>query len=328
MTIKAKEKNIPTYQIKHLKRAIHPLEDMMAFFEILRLLKILKPDIIHTNSSKAGVLGSLAGKIYGCRVVFTAHGFQYLEPNTIINKSFFKLIEKIASGFRDHIITVSKSDNTKALRDRVCSPNATSNIYNGSSLVDFIDRTKARQLLRIDESKEIIGVIANHYKTKGLDILIKAVSMLPKSVTDKCDIILIGEGPETPELKRQIKMLGLTNIYCLGSIRDAARFLTAFDIFILPSRKEGFPYALIEAMQAGLPIIATNVGGNSELLADSGIIITPERPKELADAIEMLISSPEIKKQLSADAKIRSRIFKLERMIEETGKVYSQVLYT
>ena len=337
----AKRAGLAVYPLQHLKRNIHPWHDLLAIYEIQRLVKILKPDTVHLNSTKAGFLGSVGAKLAGAKVVFTAHGFRYLEPLSHSARAFYLAIEKLAGDFRDFIITVSGFDKKSALANNLIKPDKISTIHNGIPQIDFLTKEKARSILGLPLfSKEgggsynfIFGTVANFYKTKGLDVLIDAVSLLPLGegpgmrIKDDVLFVIIGNGQDFENCKLKIKNLGLeSNFKLLGQVPEARTVLKAFDAFILPSRKEGFPFAILEASQAGLPIIATNVGGIPEALGDAGILIEPKNPHALKEAIEKLYEDAQLRKVLSQKALERSKLFTEEKMFEQTKKVYESLM--
>jgi glycosyltransferase involved in cell wall biosynthesis len=314
---------IPTHKIKFLKRGIKPLSDFLAFWEIYLLIKKLRPDIVHLNSSKAGFLGSLAGKLAGAKVIFTARGFVFNEPRNRLFKLFFITLEKIASLFRDQIITVSKFDEASALKFKLVNPQKITTIHNAIPSIEFLDRKTSRLKLGIKEGKFIVGTIANFYPTKGLDILISAWQDSRFRGNGNLDLVIMGSGPLEEELKSQSKNL---SINFAGQIPNASSYLKAFDIFVLPSRKEGFPLVLLEAMQADLPIIATDVGGNKEAITDAGVIIPSGNVEILAEALENLINNPDHRNRLAEKARERSKIFTLVKLFSETEKIYKKIL--
>lgn len=323
----AKDSLLTTYNLEHLKRDIHPWHDFMAIWEIRNLVKTLKPDIVHLNSSKAGFVGSLASIGLKTKVIFTAHGFVFLEPMVWVKKSFYMALEKLASEFRDFVITVSEKDKAVALALKLISPKKISCIYNGLPTINFLPTHEAQKTLKINPNKFIFGTVANFYKTKGLDILIEAVALLPETVKQQSQFVIVGNGSELENCKFQIEKLKLNNSFVLpGNIPNARSYLKAFNAFVLPSRKEGFPYALLEAMQAELPIVATDVGGVKEALGDAGILAPPENPQALATAIEKIITDKTLQNQLSQKAWERSKLFTEEKMLTETKQIYAKLL--
>jgi glycosyltransferase involved in cell wall biosynthesis len=256
---------------------------------------------------------------------------------------FYLALEKIASGYRDHIISVSNVDRQSALDNKLIDAKKITIVYNGLPQVPFLSKDEAKKELGLErvspplplgegrgegsQSKFIVGSTSNFYRTKGLDILIDAVALMDEETKSKIQVAVIGEGPERKNLELRIKNFGLGNCVTLaGNISGVNKYLKAFDIFVLPSRKEGFPFAILEAMQAGLPIIATNVGGIPESLGNAGILIAPENPKALAGAMQSLLTDLPKQKELAQKAQERSKLFTEEKMLAETKKVYELVM--
>lgn len=322
----AKKIKIPTHELKYLKRSASFWYDFLAFWELVFLIRKVNPDIVHLNSSKAGFLGSLTKPFHSAKIIFTAHGFVYNEPTSWIKKHIYITLEKLASFFRDYIITVSEADRNSALKYKIISKNKVSTIHNGIEQINFLDKNPAKKFLNINSGKIIIGSIANFYKTKGLDVFIEAVNKLDPDTKSKIEIILIGEGPERQQLEKLINSFKLQNtIQLLGEIKNANQYLKAFDIFILPSRKEGFPYTLLEAIQAGLPILATNVGGNPEAVANTALVVPPNNPLAFAEKLTNLVKNSDLQKDLSKKAFDRSKMFEENKMFLETEKIYKQL---
>lgn len=323
----AKNLQIKTYQLQHLKRNINPWHDFLAVWEIRELIRLLQPDIVHLNSSKAGVLGSFACMGLKTKVIFTAHGFIFNEPMSFSVKSFYLALEKTASSYRDYIITVSEADHKSALDNNLIDPKKIQTVHNGIGVINFLSSTEAKAALGLSKEKIIVGTIANFYKTKGLDVLIQSVAMLDDELKNRCQFIIIGSGREFENCQTLINNLNLGPQFVLpGNVEKASTYLKAFDLFVLPSRKEGLPYTILEAMQAGLPIIATNVGGNAEAIGDAGILVDPENPKQLAENIAKLVSDNGLRANLGQKAFERSKIFTEEKMLEETKNIYEKIL--
>ena len=170
----------------------------------------------------------------------------------------------------------------------------------------------------------LIGTIANFYPTKGLSYLIEAAAKL--KTKHNFQIVIIGDGIERTYLESLITKYNLEeNIILAGQIPEAAKYLKAFDIFVLPSIKEGLPYAILEAMAAGLPIVATNVGGISEMITDneSGLLVPPKNPEALAEALKKLIDAPELRARLGQNAAATAAAkFSLKEMLKKTRQIY------
>lgn len=321
----AAKKGIKTHKVLNLRRGIKPLSDLLCLFELFRLFKKTKPDIVHLNSSKAGFIGSIAGKLAGVKVVYSARGFVFNEDRGRLIKKVFLLLEKFASRFRNLIITVSDFDRKAALAANLIAPERIVTVHNAINPVQFLNPDIAKNELGLPRDKKLLVTIANLYPNKGLDILIESLSLLPAETLSQIFLAIMGSGPEEFNLKQQTESLGFSKKIKFFNLPNAAAYLKAFDLFILPSRKEGFPLTLLEAMRAGLPIIATNVGGNPEAIGKAGILIDPGQPKILADAITRLLNEPSLAAQLSAQALIQAQHFQIEKMFSAISYLYQAV---
>jgi len=328
-----KEK-IKTCSLKYLKRSINPYNEIRAFFEILSLLKKERPDIIHINSSKGTVLASLAGRLTKTKIIYTVHGSVFVAHSSWLIKKIYLWIEKTFSYFKDKIITVSEFDRQLWLRHKVAPPLKLITIHNGIdfSRINFLTPKKARKkILSFIKHQQIsnfwlIGTIAHLYPEKGLKYFIKAANEIKKLNIKNIIFIIIGEGMERKNLEVLIKKYELENIFfLLGEIKKAYKYLKAFDIFVLPSIKEGMPYVLLEAMSANLAIISSKVGGIPEMIEDkeNGLLVESGNPKELAKKIVYLLKNPEATQvmTLKARKKVEEDFF-LEKMIKKTEEVY------
>ena len=328
---KIKQTNIPYYQISNFQRKVNPLRDIFVFFEILSLFFQLKPDIIHTNSSKAGGIAGFAGWIYKnisnkkIKLIFTAHGWAFAEDKSKWKIELIKLFSKITAIFYNQIICVSEYDRKIAIENNIAPKEKLITIHNGIDIknIKFLSKEKAQKKLINKTSPFIIGTIAEWTSNKGLIYLLEAV----KKINKNFDLILIGSG-ENPDKEKLIKFIEknkLKNIHLIEFIPNAVNYLKAFDIFILPSLKEGLPYTIIEAMIAEVPIIATNVGGVPEMIKNNvnGILIEPKNSQILAEKILELINSPEKYLGMTQKAKQKAeQEFTLEKMIKETKELY------
>ncbi|NIA18405.1 MAG: glycosyltransferase [Actinobacteria bacterium] len=337
---KLKQENIPYYAISSLKRAISPFNDFLALIEIVKLIKKLKPDIIHLNSSKISILGSIAGYIsklqttnYKLQTTYTVHGWVFNEPMPRAKKLFYKYAEKFTAIFKNKIICVSKLDYDIAKNQLKINEKKLTLIHHGIKPINFLPREHARHKLlpnykpQTTSYKLIIGTIANLYKTKGLEYLIEAVKILITNYQLRITVIIIGEGGERKNLEKLIKNYNLQdNILLAGKIKNAADLLPAFDIYASSSVKEGFPYTILEAMSAGVPIVSTNVGGIPEMIinGENGLLVNPRNPEELAQKIKSLIKNETLKSALSEQAKNDAKEkFGIEKMIKKTKEIYS-----
>ncbi|MBU4141985.1 glycosyltransferase [Patescibacteria group bacterium] len=326
---KIAQAKITYVEIANFQRQINFFREFFAFFEILSLLFRLKPDIIHVNSSKAGgVVGAAAWcyKIFSrrsLRLIFTAHGWAFSEDRPKLQIILIKLFSRITALFYHQIICVSEYDRQTALKNKIAPERKLKTIHNGIDFeaISFLPREEAQKKLINKTSPLVIGTIAEWTKNKGLKYLLEAISGTVPLLGTVPEIVLIGSG-ENPD-KKQIQELVekhplKKNIHLIEFIENAASYLKAFDIFILPSLKEGLPYTILEAMAAEVPVIATNVGGIPEIFGEESnkFLIQPKNSQQLAEKIKYFINNRENIKQ-----KISSK-FSLEKMVKETKALY------
>lgn len=325
---------IQTIQFKHLRREISPYHDLLAVLEIAKFLRQHKFDIIHLNSSKAGVLGVLAAQLnknLKSKIIYTAHGWVYLEPIPFYKRWLYLVMEKLAARLRDATIVLSEKEKNLALKYRTAKKVPLFVIPNGIDLnsLKFFPKERAKKELGIALNKFVIGTIANLYKAKGLEHFIKTIKILVPLPISNLQFVIVGNGPEKENLIIEAKKYKLRDRQVfLGSIPEAYQYLKAFDIFVLSSTKEGFPYTILEAMAAGLPIVATEVGAIPEILDNqkSGLIVPPASANALADALKILINNQQKSQELGKNAAETVKQFDLEKMIKKTRIIYQKLL--
>ena len=326
------KENIKTEIFHNLVRNINPWSDFLAFLEIVAYLNANKFDIVHLNSSKAGVIGAAAANLHCVKkIIYTAHGWVFNEPLPFWKKKFYKIAERFSAKSTTKIITLSQIDTEIGIMEKIAPAKKFKKIYHGIKKINFLEKDEAR--LKINEKFEIqtaagaplIGGVANFYETKGLKYLISAWPEVIKS-RDNAKLIIFGDGTLRKKLEAQINKLNITkSVFLPGELPDASRYLKMFDVFVLPSVKEGLPYAILEAMQSGRPIVATRVGGIPEMIEDqkNGLLVSPADPDELAQAITRLIDNKELASTLSQNAQqTLEQKFSFEKMVAETRNVY------
>jgi glycosyltransferase involved in cell wall biosynthesis len=339
---KLEEQGIRTIAVKRFSRNINILSEPLVFFEFVKIFREERPDIAHLNSSKAGAIGALAARI--CRVskiVFTSHGWAFNEDRPVWQKFLIRIFVWVSLVLADRVICVSaktKNDvkNFPFVRSK------TEIIYNGVKPYGLLSREEAREKIMekiglsrlaggsvagqpvfLKKDMVCVGTISELHKNKGLSYAIKAVSGLKDLPVV---FVIIGEGELEENLKSQISNLKLENkVFLLGRIEGAKRYLEAFDIFTLTSVTEAFPYSLLEAGFAGLPVVASSVGGVPEVIQDekNGILIQSKNWQEAASAIRKLSLSPQLREFLGNNLKetVKAR-FLFEDAFEKTLNLY------
>ena len=294
---------IKLIQLNFLQRNISPIKDFLALLEIRNLYKKIKPDIVHLNSTKAGILGSLATYLLShisYLLIYTVHGWVFNEPMNNLKKKLYIFLEKLTARKKDKIIVLSEDEKNIGMNKLKISERKLEIIPVGIELPkQTLSRDEARkEILRLatlaqDDKIQnwadsyIIGTIANFYPTKNLTMLIEAIN-LAKDKLNNFHAIIIGDGPEREKLQLTISNKQLTNyVHLTGFIHNASQYLPAFDVFVLPSKKEGLPYTILEAKLNKVPIIATDVGAIKDIITNkkTGLLVSPENTEKMADAL-------------------------------------------
>jgi glycosyltransferase involved in cell wall biosynthesis len=335
---KLRDAGIRVIPIESMVRDISIVSDVMSFFQLLSLYKKERPDIVHVNSSKAGGLGAFAARLRGVPcVVFTCHGWAFNEERSLPSLWTIRFLSWLTVMFAHRTIAVS----TRDLVDGEHLPFARrrlSLVHNGIRPPQFKTRELARAALstvgkmsgiEVPKDSLLFGAIGELHKNKGYEYMIRAFAIARKSRNFPYRLIIMGDGEERDRLKALVKELDLeTDIALLGYVENASTFLPAFDAFALTSIKEGLPYVVIEAGYAGLPVVATNVGGVKEMIEDmkTGILVQTRKPDDIAQGLLLLAKDPE--RALAYGQALKEKVsseFSIERMVEGTVAVYAGV---
>ena len=321
------KRGINTRHLRYLRRSINPLFDFFGIIEICKLIKKEKPDILFLNSSKAGMLGGLVGRILRMpNIIYRIGGWTFNDPWPKWKKKMYILIEKYTAKLKDVIINNAKSDTEQAIKLGIKPERRIVTISNGVDVngLGFLLREEAREKLKIESSNFVVGTIANFYPPKGLEYLIEAANLLKNK---DIKFIIIGEGEERGKLENLIKKYNLGKIVILtGAILDASKYLKAFDIFVLPSVKEGFPWTILEAMSGEIPVIATKVGAVPDIIEnnENGFLLEPRDFKSIANSIEKLLGDENLRKKMTqAGEKTVIDKFSLDKMIKTYEDLFS-----
>lgn len=331
---KLNDENIRVMAIPALQRDISLTKELKAIWHIATVIKAERPDVLHINSSKAGIYGAILGRLYRVpHIIFTAHGWAFNETRPYWQKITLKLLHWLTVLLSHHTIAVSE-----AIKRQLNWPGIASKmsvIRLGRSIPDFKSRDDARQLLEMHVTNTAqglvdfhndtwIGTVAELHPVKNLPVAINAMASLIH-VLPRVRYVIIGDGELREELTRQVQHLGLeTHVFFVGVVPEAARFLKAFDLFVLPSRSEAAAYVLLEAALAHVPVVATKVGGIPELITDqqSGLLVPPGDTEALTVALRTMIDHATQRQSYAATLFSRAQDFTIERMVRETVALY------
>lgn len=330
LTERLKEAGIETRTIAAMKRDISILDEFRSFKTLLRIVEEFRPDTIHGNSSKAGGLSTLAGRLKGIRtIVFTAHGWAFNEGRPFWQKVLIGLFHYAMVLCAHKTICVSSAIRQDAawmpfVRNRFFV------IHNGVSKIPLLSKREARMALAPDLVRTYsnalwIGSIAELHPTKGLDTLVEAFAAIAHDPPSTV-LVIMGDGSEWAKLEKLVQIYDLPDrVVLTGFVKDASSHLAALDVFVLPSRSEALGYALLEAGLASLPSIGTRVGGIPEILEDgeTGLLIPPQKSIALAQALTQLLNNESLRNRLGTglNEKVASE-FSTKTMVEETLRLY------
>jgi glycosyltransferase involved in cell wall biosynthesis len=311
--------SIPVHILPALRREIHPIRDLLALVEALRVIKKVQPDLIHAHTSKAGIVGRLAGRLCGIPAVYTAHSWGFNSDAPLRWRIITPPFEKLASKWTSRIITVSHYARDAALRFRIAEELKLTTIHNGVPDVPLRADPAATSI-------PLIAMVARFSQGKDHDTMIKAFAELGGTAR----LMLIGDGPTRRSMEELVDGLGLRGrVEFLGDRDDVPELLAQSSVFVLSSKFENMPISILEAMRAGLPVIATAVGGVREAVIDgeTGLTVQVGSVADLAKALTMIILEPERRIRMGQASRARFlELFSEATMLERTIQVYREAL--
>jgi glycosyltransferase involved in cell wall biosynthesis len=288
--------------LEHVRRPLHPWRDLRGLLELVRLMRRVRPDLVHANSSKAGVLGRLAAALARVPVrVFTVHGWAFRAHDGAAATAYL-WADRLMRPLTTRTICVAESELRSGVAAGTCSPARTVVIRNGVDLT----RPRARHDGDGSGGTAVALAVGRLRAPKDFACLVRATAELAPG---RLRVFIVGDGPDRPALQAEIARLGAgASVELLGERADVAELLAAADLFVLPSHSEGMPMSVLEAMAAGLPVVASAVGGIPELVRDgeTGRLVAPGDAPALARALDALAGDPVARARLGAAGRRRA----------------------
>ncbi|MCJ7577436.1 MAG: glycosyltransferase family 4 protein [candidate division Zixibacteria bacterium] len=328
-----RKKNIKLILLPQLTREINPLRDFLALFRMVTCIKRERFDIVHTNSSKAGILGRLAARLAGVPViVHTAHGWAHHDYMGNLRRKFYVTSERAAEKFTDKIIAVSEQNVDKALKDKIGKRSKYCIIRSGIDLEKFnrldIDVNKEKRKLNIDPKDKVVGSVTRLFAQKSPGDFIGMANEILKN-NSRVSFLLVGDGPLKQEIETMIAEYKIAEKVILTGFRsDIPELLSIIDVFVLTSLWEGLPRVLPQAMAMGIPIVATCVDGVPEAVkhGQNGFLVPPKDFRALAQRTLQLIENPSLAKIMGeAGKKMVYPEFCVKEMVRKTEKLYEEL---
>ncbi len=312
---------LPYDHLRYMRRDLDPVHDTLATGEIAALLRRRRPDLIQINSSKAGVIARAAARFApGTRTVFTAHGWAFSGRGGRAG-ALYTTAERAAGRISDAIVCVSRHDLSLAEQRGIGTPRTRHVIANGIAPADPVEPLRPGPLRVIS--------VARLQEPKDFGSLVVAAALLRRRGID-LRVEIVGEGPDRPEVEAVIAEHDARRyVRLLGHRDDVPALLRAADVFVLSTRWEGLPYSILEAMAAGLPVVASAVGGIPELVSDgvTGALVRPQDPSALARALAHLAQLPDRGRPLgTAGRALAARRYSIEGMQRRYTALFDDLL--
>ena len=320
--------------IPQLVREISPLNDFLALWKLYRMMKRNRYDIVHTHSSKAGILGRFAAKMAGVPViVHTIHGWSFHDHMPKLLKMLFVELERMTASLSDALIVVTKLDISKGIHEGIGKREQYHLIRSAIFLDKFdpsgYDRRKIRAELGIPEDVLVVGNVGRFSPQKNPLTWVRVADAIVKIIPN-IRFLLVGDGPLKKQVFQMIETLELKNKFIMTGIRrDVPRMLRVMDVFLLTSLWEGLPRVIPQAMAMELPIVANVADGTQEVInhGETGFLCQPNRISELASYCVRLLENPQ--ERIRMGEKGRQYVmneFDLKKMIEEIEDLYNKNL--
>lgn len=312
---------IPVRSLRHLVAPIEPVADLRGLAELRRELARFGPDLITLHSSKAGVLGRLAAVGLGAPVVYTAHGWPFVEGVPRRSAALYRWVERGLAPLATRIIAVSEHDRRLAARARVGAPDQVVRVHNG--VRDVGEGARAQP----EQGPARLVVVARLDVPKDPFTLLRALDGLRDR---EWTLEWVGDGPRRAPAEQLARSLRLHDrCRFVGARDDVAERLARSSVLVLPTDREGLPLCILEAMRAGLPVVASAVGGIPEAVVDgrTGALVPPGDPAALSRRLAPLLDDPELRRRLGTAGRRRYEAgFSFERQLEATVACYEQAL--
>jgi glycosyltransferase involved in cell wall biosynthesis len=313
---------VPVHVLPRLTRNIKLTGDLACIKDCMALIRRINPVVIHAHSSKAGVVARVAGWRCGVPTVFTAHGWGFSPGTPKLRRFVAFVVERILATISTKIICVSESDRQQALKLGVGNKRKLATVRYG-----IYNTTVPQANPGLEPVKMIM--VARFNEQKDQATLLRAIARLNHH---PLHLNLAGSGPSFETCKALAVELGISDrVSFLGDRRDVPELLQQSQVFILSTHYEGLPISILEAMRCGLPVVGSSVNGIPEEVeqGQTGFVVPPRNPEALADALDRVLSSSELRISMGIAAKAKfEREFTIDRMTDETQMIYAEVVKT
>ena len=325
-------------EIPELRRSVHPVYDVVALWRLYRLMRSERYDIVHTHSSKAGVLGRLAARLAGTPVVVhTLHSLVFHDRQPRAVNRTWRAVKRLMAPLTDHFVSVAHAVTDGAVAARIAPRERFTTIRSGMELDWFLearpDPAAARRELGLPEDAPVVGKIARLFPLKGHDELLDA---WPAVVARQLDarLLLVGDGILHERLVERVRELGVSDSVVFAGLVPRERIpavIAAMDVLVHTSLREGLARVLPQALAMGRPCVAFALDGAPEVVLDgeTGFLVEPDDTAGLADALARLVGDPELRARMGAAGRaLVDPEWRAETMVARTAELYDELLST
>ena len=318
--------------IPSMHRAINPFAELRALGELRRAYAELRPDVVHTHSSKAGVLGRFAAKsLPDCKIVHTIHGLSFNRTQPRIVRHFYRLLEQQAAGYTDCLISVAEAMTAQSAAAGVASLDKFATVYSGMETAWFAPDPQKRRAVRhgwgVTEGHVVVGTVARMFRNKGYEQLIPA---LARAATrdDRLRFVWIGDGAFRGRYQAELSRRAIVDRVNLSGLlppHEVADQMQGFDILLHCSQWEGLPRTVVQALLLEVPAISFDIDGAPEVLTDGGTgrLIPLNDIDALSQAILQLADNPQQRAVMGRAGRVRCLdMFDHKRMIGRLEELY------
>lgn len=322
--------------VSSMRRAVRPWHDIAAYQELAQWFRKLQPDLVHTHSSKAGILGRAAAFRAGVPViVHTIHGMSFNRTQPSLVRKSYQILERRAARVTDKIVTVADAMMEQAVFARLAPREKFRTIRSGLDVNLFGPNTETRHAVRaswgVREDEVVVGTVARLFENKGYEDILAA---MPRAVerNPKLRFVWVGDGPHRETYRRQLERLGLQRCVTMTGLvgpGEVARLMTGFDVLVHASRWEGLPRAVVQALLTEVPCISFDNDGAPEVVLpeETGLLVPLGDTAGLADAIVRLADDPAVRRRMGATGRRRCvDEFDWHKMVEKLEELYINLL--
>jgi len=327
---------VPTIIVPELRRAVNPWRDAVSAARLLAVIRRLRPAVVHTHSSKAGILGRLAARAARVPVVVhTIHGLPFHPYERRAVNAMYVLAERAAARCSDRLVCVADAMASQALAAGVGTPQKYVTIYSGMETGLFLEahrhRAETRRQLGFTDRDVVVGKVARLFPLKGHRYVLEAAPAILRRCP-RVRLLLVGDGILRQDLQRRAEALGIADRIVFAGLVDASRIpamISAMDVVVHASLREGLARVLVQAILCAKPVVSYDVDGAPEVIIDgvTGRLVRPQAVQELAEAVAYMIENPADADRMGQEGRRRfTDRFRAETMVSRLSGLYRKLL--